>query len=176
MDLASITESNARTAKTIRQIGLLQKVMSAQYFLTKYGRIGMRQTEVKPKSIKFWHGRNSDSDLPWLNRVFAQIPEAKREAIGKAYNGEFLANGRVSANNRLVTYCKSQGLRYEFANRAAPESTIAQLGAQCDSENKHALQSRIDAMKGIKDKVDYTKLRTDDREYKSDCGLWSKKI
>ena len=131
---------------------------------------------MKPNSIQFWHGRNSDSDLPWLNRVFAQIPEAKREAIGKAYNDEFLAGGRVAANNRLITYCKAQGLKYEFAKRTAPESTTEQLGAQCDSENKHALQSRIDAMKGVKNKVDYTKPQTDDREYKSDCGLWSKKV
>ena len=131
---------------------------------------------MKPKSIQFWHGRNSDSDLPWLNRVFAQIPEAKREEIGAAYNREFLASGRVAANDRLITYCKAQGLKYEFAKRIAPESTIAQSGAQCDSENKHALQSRIDAMKGAKNKVDYTKPQKDDREYKSDCGLWSKKV
>ena len=131
---------------------------------------------MKPNAIKFWHCRGGVSDLGWLNRVFAQIPEAKRDAIGAAYNSEFLANGRIAANNRLTTYCKAQGLKYEFAKRAAPESTIAQSDAQCDSENKHALQSRIDAMKGNKNKVDYTKPQTDDREYKSECGLWSKKV
>ena len=131
---------------------------------------------MKPKSLQFWHGRNSDSDLPWLNRVFAQIPEVKREGIGKAYNDEFLAGGRVAANNRLITYCKAQGLKYEFAKRTAPGTAIEQSSAQCGSENKHALQSRINAMKGVKNKVDYTKPQTDDREYKSDCGLWSKKV
>lgn len=131
---------------------------------------------MKPKTIQFWHGRNSDSDLPWLNRVFAQIPKDKREDIGKAYNDEFLANGRVAANNRLVNYCKAQGLKYEFTRQNATESENAYSVAQCDSENKCALQSRIDAMRGIENKTKSDKPKSDNREYKSDCGLWSKKI
>ena len=96
-----------------------------------------------------YHCRRGQNDCAWIIQRMWQIPEGKRQEVANNYENLFMTakNGRKEAN--------------EYLNGIATEYRLVRQDKIRATKNKPAVAP-------IK--------KPRDREFKSDCGLWTKKL